>query len=522
MDSRRARVRVAVLTAMLVLGACVVAWWRERGERPQAEDVTEPAGPAVVPPPLAAAPARARTAAGAEPADAAPRATEGAEAAWAAPVDPAERPPGWPDVRTVRVRVEAVDALTGATLDVRWRLIASADVPTLPGLPLVSDEAHDPRVRDAGSVAAAAVPHPRLQVGAVLWPVPSGYVVPVSALVPRPVDVEPDTTDLVMRVPLAPVATLEVVALGPDGAPAVGARVARVDASREYPVMETSVAPADAHGRLRIEGIPALPGERVAVWFTWTGGLRPAPDVGERAVRPPPMPIETDEVAVPDEAPLVTRVPEDGRRRWSETVRLSAPTIADAELSDHNEFDNDLPTEESLRAGDERERGRIVVRAKTVDAAVWGGADVRGTGIASGRTDDAGLLTTDVRAGRVRVTARALGHLPAEAEVEVARGEAVAVDLVEPRGARISVAVVDERGEPLPFAHVEVDGARVDAVRGVQRVDDRTDEQGRRTWPRVEAGSRVVRARWGRRFAQATVEAADGAAADVRLVLAPR
>lgn len=516
-ERSRARLRLALLVAVLVLaGGGLVAWLVARDEHVQGGDPAEPAARVAVAPPLAAPPRRATPEAVAPSAPTPTREEEDA-AAWAEPTDPAERPPAWPDVRTLRLRVEAVDAVTGAPLDVRWMAVVSH--PARAGYLLAGHGVPmDERWRRSRDVAAVAVSGTLVDVGVVLYPVPRGYEAPITS-VPRSVAVEPSTTDLVMRVPLAPTATLDLTVLGPDGTPAVGATVALVTAHPEYAVFPRADERADAQGRLRISEIPAIPGERVSVWLRWAGPAG-TPVAARARPEPPPAPTETEEVHG-DAPQLVTSVPDDGRRSWSATVRLAGPTAADVALGDHNETDNDLPTEESL--GEEAPpRARLVVRARTVDGTPWAGADVRGAGILEATTDAYGAVAAEVVAGKVRVTASGSGYLPAAAEVVVEAGEETTVDLVEPRGARLTAVVVDERGVPLPFAHVGVDGAIVAAERGLQRIDERADVDGRRTWPRVEPGRRVVRARHGSRSAQATVDAPDGASVEVRLVLGRR
>ena len=173
-------------------------------------------------------------------------------------------------------------------------------------------------------------------------------------------------------------------------------------------------------------------------------------------------------------------------------------------------------------ADEPRATGAVRVTLRRTDGSAIPGALVS-CGAASLRTDVAGrVLFERVSVGRLALEVSEAGVVPTRAVVDVAEGQMVEVELREAPGATLRVRVVDGEGEDVPFASVAFDDRLwVDLVDGVQRIDPYTDVRGRRTFARVAAGKRIVRAYWGGHHGRADVETKDGGSYDVVITVRP-
>jgi len=165
-------------------------------------------------------------------------------------------------------------------------------------------------------------------------------------------------------------------------------------------------------------------------------------------------------------------------------------------------------------------RARVVAAdgAPIVGETVWFGSDEQA------RTDARGEVSLRDRAvGSHDVLCEPGGHFPMRARVTVVAGRTTDVVLREPTGAKIVVTVVDPRGLPCPSARIDVQARQGDAVfdvtDGVMRVDDFTDERGRRTFARVRPGKARLVVTWRGHLARTTIDAADGETKDVHVVV---
>jgi hypothetical protein len=137
--------------------------------------------------------------------------------------------------------------------------------------------------------------------------------------------------------------------------------------------------------------------------------------------------------------------------------------------------------------------------------------------------DGAGVARLDaLEAGEVEV--RVLGYgAGAREQVTVASGRESPVTLRCSRGGTLEVEVVDDEGRGLPYATLAVQQADsapwIDFEGGVQRIDPYTDADGRRKIVGVALGAVKVSASYGSRSAEAEVVVTEGSVATVRLVL---
>ena len=447
-----------------------------------------------------------------------------------------------PELRA-SLRLEMVDAATGVSVPATWNVFSRVDAALLRALerrgdvtaPTADQDEVARRVIErweAGFLPSGAV-RPDALVHQVDWnwgvevasppistPVGSITVRPPSGYcAPGPVDGMPyglhelsqllaaGVREAVAVVPLHREAVLHLRVLGPDDRPAVGAAVRSVVVGRRRGAVE-DVGP----GEFRVLGIPHLPGEPVAIAIDWI--VEGA--VATRAIEPGP-PTETEEVrGIEDvDAPDATSVvPADLSRPWSVVLRLTGPT--GPRIVDHNETDNDLPTEEWLSAGSDH------VPAGTVRVTVlgWDGRPVAGATVFGHATDADGVVVLSrILSGECEFWTRPDGRFPARAAAVVPEGGQVDVVLREPVGAILDVLVTDAEGDPRPSALLTVSGARVfDVVDLVQRLDRFTDARGRRTFARVEPGDVTVHASWGSRHGSATVTLRDGERASLHIV----
>lgn len=161
--------------------------------------------------------------------------------------------------------------------------------------------------------------------------------------------------------------------------------------------------------------------------------------------------------------------------------------------------------------------GVVTVRRVTPGESSGPVLPVEGTLDAAGAWTSAGIAP-----GRYEVRLQADGVLPAVVEVTVAEGKPVPVTLKEPKGCALTVRVEREPGRPADFALVTFDGDFVDATGTTARVDGFVGADGARTFRRVAAGRRRVRATWGPREGVTEQVLAEGAAATVTVVLTER
>ena len=113
--------------------------------------------------------------------------------------------------------------------------------------------------------------------------------------------------------------------------------------------------------------------------------------------------------------------------------------------------------------------------------------------------------------------------MPAIQPAEVTKAGFPEVEVREPLGGALDVLVVTEDGRPVPHARLDVDQPSgepwIDLEGGVQRIDDFTDEAGRRSLRRVEPGAVVVHASWCLKSGMALVKVKDGKKTPVRIVV---
>ena len=511
MCAARARAYVAILLPFLVAGAALLLRSRGSVREGSAGVGRTVAGPEAGA--LAAAPQR--QAPSSHPKE--PTARQDAEEPEI--LDPSDRPSDWSDsIVTARLRVTCVDAATGRPLDVRWRLRAPSQGSWPPGHPLPGeDKASDPRSitddrhRRPGDAAAVGIWEARAVIRLEL-DVPQGFVDWEEG--PYDATVAAGVGDLRVIVPLHRALGLDVSVLGPDGAPAEGARLSDVRiAGRELPFPE---APADAQGRIHLAGVPFLPGERLTAAVEWRAREAREPE-------PPPPSERSDGPS----AALQTIVPGDSSQPWAVVVRLAGPTRA---VGDHNETDNDLPTEEEIvdvAVPPESRTGTVSARAlgwdgrALSDARVWCSAP--SGALQHVTAADGGAEFRLVPIGERSLRMEAPGRFAAVGRVAVAADATATVVLREPDGGRIDVLVVDAAGDPRPFARIRLASTTgspaLDVAGVVQRVDPFTDETGRRSFHRVPPGLASVEATWGSARASTSLTVRDRDLHTVRLVV---
>lgn len=444
-------------------------------------------------------------------------------------IDPADIPADWPtSVPAARLRLDVVDALTGEPLDATWFLEGPVEGP-LPADAPPRTEPEPPKLhltndgRRRRSCDAAAVPlFDRRAVVRAHASVP-GYAglelesrrrTAGEEVIDRRVYVPSGVRELRLRVPLYETVPLELTVLGPDGRPAEGAEVRQVRIAGHIVGLEWTTA--DERGVLRLRDVPYVPGEVVEAYVAWryNESVRRDPLAGN----PPPE--------------FRTTPPPDRAQAWSAIVNLAGPTDVTEwkyEADPADEAAEGAPADVEpdpigLRAGDaSAPRGEIRVSVVAADGApivgetVWFGAD------GQAGTDGKGEVSLRDRAvGEHDVSCHPAGHFPMRARLTVVAGKTTDVVLREPTGARVVVTVVDPRGLPCPSARIGVvldDDAVLDVTDGVMRLDDFTDERGRRTFARVPPGKALLVVRWRGRVVPTPIEVADGETKDVRVVV---
>jgi hypothetical protein len=302
-------------------------------------------------------------------------------------------------------------------------------------------------------------------------------------------------------VPAAREAPLEVVVLGPDGAGAEGASLQTVEFSGQERQVTVETL---GHGRLRVYGLPHLPGEPVTAFVVWRIEEAVVAEVGPEAA-------ESEQPSTPQ---LQATVPESLAEPWRVIVRLKGPVYG-RPYSESMTFDMDCAVDEDLFGGD-GPTGSVRVLARG-----WDGCALREATVAGLPVDEAGeVLVTGLRVGRHTLRMGSPGRLLALGDVEVVEGREATLVLREPRGGRLEVEVRDLQGNPLPGARLVLDTSWYDVADGVQRLDLVCDEQGRRTLERVQPGACHVSARWGSRQGTAEVTVRDQETTKVVVVLA--
>jgi hypothetical protein len=292
--------------------------------------------------------------------------------------------------------------------------------------------------------------------------------------------------------------------LEPDGGPVAEPLVTRVQlAGHDLP---TDRVAGDALGRLRLGGVPFLPGELVKVHAGRRGGH--ARGSTETRIPDDPRAAFTAEVIVPPEE----KTPVIG-------IGGQAGGGFFGGLAGHRFFD--------LRGLHvPKERGSVVVEVHR-----HGGRPARWTDVWLGprraRTDREGrVLFERLIPGDYTVRAKAVGLLALSGRVTVRPNRTAHVTLREGPGADLEVQVIDAKGRALSYATLEVQTAsKVPWVdldsQGVQRLDPFTDSSGRRVLRHVPPGKVTLKASWGSRSASVQILLTEGSKLQaIKLMLA--
>jgi hypothetical protein len=113
--------------------------------------------------------------------------------------------------------------------------------------------------------------------------------------------------------------------------------------------------------------------------------------------------------------------------------------------------------------------------------------------------------------------------LPMSREIDLSQGgRTIALELKEPKGARLEVSVMNGDHHGVPFAAVNVEGplgAHADVGVDPARVDPYTDVKGLRVFSRVEPGKLRVEAVYGPMRGETVVDVADGTQRRVTVVV---
>jgi hypothetical protein len=406
----------------------------------------------------------------------------GAGVVLAGPLPPEALPPEPPDpaARYLPFRLQVVDATDGRGIAVPWKLKLAR------GASWVDVTSAEPTVdflEEKGLLAVAVVP------------APTGFVAWDEALLET--KVARRATALWHVYPLRPEAAVELSVSDPRGRPLPGTGVSARVAGRSVAVQWAGGASG------RIGGVPFLREEEVE------------------------LSVRLSDAAKGEHADWLGWIDWRGRLATHRGEVLRAEVVLPA-------FEG--PASSTLigvgggAGGAFRGRGRRRLPEDTgrVEVAVVGrdGQPLANTrvnlGGRSSATDARGIVVfEDVTPGEREVNTQEPGVATTRATVTVASRRTSRITLRESEGGTLDVEVVDEAGVGLPFAAVGIgDSTWLDvADDGTQRTDPYTDELGRRSFAHVSAGGVVVRAEFGERTAQESVEVRDRERTVVRLVV---
>ena len=258
---------------------------------------------------------------------------------------------------------------------------------------------------------------------------------------------------------------------------AVAAKITGIRAAGRY--LARDGWSKDAYGRLRVHGVPFMPGELVHVSVCRENGN--------------------------GATTLLGRIPSDA------AARLELPVV----LTDEEPFvgpDNNSTigiggsASSSFRHRRPPPQNRLEVTVLRRTGKPAAGVVVS-TEWRTATTDERGRVVIDgVNETTATVRARAPGLLPLVGTVEMPRKGTVKITLREQPGAEVLLEVVDGAGTPLPYARVEVSVSSrvpwVDLEGEVQRIDPYTDHLGRRSLRNLETGHVTLRVSWGARNAK--------------------
>jgi len=262
---------------------------------------------------------------------------------------------------------------------------------------------------------------------------------------------------------------------------------------------------SDGYGRLRITGVPFLPGETLSLKARRDGGVVQA-GVTDRI--PADADAELDlEITLPPEPANASLIGIGG----------SAGTGAFRGRGGSRDL--------GFSGRHARPKGSVVVIVRRRNASPAQGARVY-LGDREARTDLNGRAHfARVHPGEYAVRVQQVGLLPLSGKVIVRGEEQARLVLREGAGGRLEVQVVDDEGRPLTYARLQVKTASgqpwIDLQDGVQRVDPFTDHEGRRVLHGIEPGAVSIVATWGSRKTQVQVQADSGQGRPVEIVLAP-
>lgn len=138
-------------------------------------------------------------------------------------------------------------------------------------------------------------------------------------------------------------------------------------------------------------------------------------------------------------------------------------------------------------------------------------------------TDEAGRASLDAPLGPLQVCLVEPGLVPAVQPTRATKAGDVVIEVREPLGVDLDVVVVTEDGHAVPYARIDVQQPSgepwIDLEGGVQRIDEFTDQAGRRSLRRVEPGKVEVYASWCLKSGMAHVDLKDGKRSKVRIVV---
>lgn len=356
---------------------------------------------------------------------------------------------------------------------------------------------------------------------------PEGYADVEQFQIHRPVAA--DIEDVSATVPLLPTVELVLTIRGPDGAPVEGARVLALQVVGRPAVPLGSADrrysdAADADGKVRLKGLPFVPGAEIRA------------EVGWRSTFPRP-PARDATASTPEDrggtrhrrTPVVVTMPVARIGSFSAEVRVSDATagwtpfekLAVEGLVMHAE--RDLVPAEAFIPPDPGAAGRVRVRVLAADGRRIARAEVS-TGALSVETNMSGLVDLEPLApGARQLRFSVPGGFRWSATVEVKSGETVVVETREPEAGQLDVEVADDEGRACPFAPIQISAAgpsgAFDVEDGVQRLDHFTDADGRRSFRRVAPGEVTLETWWRGRIARTKVVVEERGRVTARIVV---